>query len=204
MTTTGTWVAPHLRTTDWYIFNKLYMCMVKNIDSMSVDYIRIFGHPASGDGLTDKETANELITRMLSIEQMAEYYKNGVTVQVVNVKDTKDIYERISNHLLAWKEIMRTSFNNRAAPIEDLLLLDKLASTVYAYAAPLLTTTDVQSMLARRTGNVMWVNRESIMKPLTPTGEIITKPVIPERLSMAESFGMSSHPYDDKDPSKWG
>ena len=130
----STWIKESQRTTDWYIFNKLYMCMVKNIDSMSVDYIRMFGHPASGDDQSDRETANELVIRMLSIEQMAEYYKNGVTVQIVNPKDTKDIYERISAHLLAWKEMMRTSFNNRAAPVDDLLLLDKLATVVYSHA----------------------------------------------------------------------
>ena len=198
----STWIKESQRTTDWYIFNKLYMCMVKNIDSMSVDYIRMFGHPASGDDQSDRETANELVIRMLSIEQMAEYYKNGVTVQIVNPKDTKDIYERISAHLLAWKEMMRTSFNNRAAPVDDLLLLDKLATVVYSHAGPLLTTTDVQSLLARRTGGVMSISRENIMKPLNDVGEVETKKVVPERVSMAEAFGMSSRPYDD-DPTRW-
>lgn len=189
MSSAGTWVPEKDRDTSWYIFQRLFMCRVKYIDSMSADYIKIFGMSASGDSVVDNETANELVIRMLSIDQMVEYYKLGVTVQVVNFKDTKEIYERISDHLNAWKHKMATDFHVREAPIDDLLLLDKLASVVYKHAVTLLTQNDVDSILFRRTTSVMKFTRQTIMKPLKTTViNPIEEPKVPERLSMSDSF----------------
>ena len=145
----GTWIPVNQRTTAWWIFNHLFMCRVSNIQTMSVEYIKQFGMPSSGVQQYDKETANELIIRPLSISQMADFYKNGVTVHVINIADTKEIYERITDHLNFWKERISISYHIKDAPVDDLLLLDKLANVVYVHAVPQFTTEIVDSILAR-------------------------------------------------------
>jgi hypothetical protein len=195
----ATWVPEKDRTTAWWIFSRLFMCRVTNIQSMSVEYIEKFGMPASGYEQYDKETANELVTRMLSINDMVEYFRNGVTVHVVNFKDTKEIYERISDHLNLWKQKLENSFHVKDAPIDDLLLLDKFANVVYKYAAPQFTTEMVDSLIARRMSSAMKFNRQNILSPLKNKvinpidGTTTEESKIPERVSMSDSF-LASRP----------
>lgn len=191
MVASATWTPPENRDTSYFIFKKLFMCKIKNIDSMSIDYIRIFGSPTSGDTTSDYGTTNELITRMLTINQMVEYYKQGITIHVVNYNDTKEIYDRISDHLNAWKTKLNTSFHVREAPIDDLVLLDKFASVVYQHAVRLMDTKYVDSILSRQIAGTLNVTRDNILAPLKSMSTTINpieedKP--PERLSMASSF----------------
>jgi len=187
----GTWVPENMCDAAWYIFKKLFMCRVKNIDSMSPEYIRMFGSPDSGDSVIDQETANELVIRMLSINEMVEYFRNGVVVHVVNYSDTKEIYERISNHLNAWKLKIEREFHVRDAPVADLVLLDKFASTVYKHAVTLFDNTYADSILARQTSQLMKFNRQNILKQPDQVNPVTNEIVHPERLSMAESFDRS-------------
>ena len=184
----GTWVPEKERTTAWCIFNELFMCRVANIQTMSAEYIAHFGTPDSGDPVVDRETANESVIKMLTINQMAEFFKQGTLVYVVNLKDTKVIYERIVDHLNAWKQRMSDTLNNSNAPIDDLLLLDRLAGSVYKHAAPQFTTAMAESLIARRAGSVMRVNRDSVLKRPVDATTINPIPEKPERVSMAESF----------------
>ena len=135
------------RDTAWYIFNQKFMCRVRFIDTLSTDYIKIFGMPSIFDKHEDRATANELNEYYLTIAQIAEYFKRGINVRVVKEKDTKEIYERISQHLEAWKEELRTTFNIKDAPIDDLILLDELAVAVYQHAKHHFTREFVSSSL---------------------------------------------------------
>lgn len=187
----ATWTPESERDTSYYIFKALFLCRVTFIQTLSTDYINLYGFPASGDNRTDQETANELVSRMLTISQMSEYFKEGIIVHVVDYKDTKEIYERISNHLNAWKYKLNNEFNIRDAPLDDLLLLDKLASAVYPHAITIMDTAYVDSLLAIRASNVMSVPRDKILSPLRPKNEIVGGDVASNtksRISMADVF----------------
>jgi len=185
----GTWCDPSSRDSRWYVFKQTYMCRVPYLKSMSTDYIRHFGIPTSGDPIYDKQTANELVTRMLTIVQMVEFYKQGTSIYVVNPKDTKDIYMRITDHLNFWKQQLENGWHMRDAPIEDLMLMDKFANAVFNHARQF-TTEIVESLVARKVAGTMRVNRQQIM------GKRINKPPVddngdrklPEREGMAEMF----------------
>jgi hypothetical protein len=157
---------------------------------MSTDYVALHGMPTCGDPIYDKGTANELVTRMLTINQIAEFYKNGVTVEVVKYSDTKVIYELIVDHLSSWKQKMATSFHTKNAPLEDLILLDKLASVVYKFAQPQFTTEVVDSLIARRMSSALKHTKENILAKPKPTviNPIEDAPAIPQRETMADSF----------------
>ena len=189
----GTWVAEGMRDTRYYIFKKLFNCRISNIQSMSVDYLQHFGMPVSGHPEYDKEISHELIERLLPISEMVKYFNDGVTVEVVNYSDTKVIYEYITDHLNFWKNRIEDSFNARGAPIDDLIVMDRFAMSVYKHAVHQFTIEVVESILARRMSSVMRLSIDNIMgggpKPLVvnANGEV-EQEKIPERISMAEAF----------------
>jgi hypothetical protein len=193
----GTWIPEDQRDTRWYIFKKTWLCSVSSFEARTVEDIQHFGVPTSGDPLYDKAMQEERISTMMTIDQMAEYFKRGITVGVVKYADTKLIYEAISNHLQAWKQKLEDGWHTRNAPIEDLILLDKLAMAVYAHARHQFTTEMVDSILARRMAGALRVSRSQIMgngpkvieiNKDPETGEETREEKLPERQSMAEVF----------------
>lgn len=120
----------------WKLFNIMFSCTVRSVDNYSIDHLAMRGMIDSGSALKNKQTANALVYREMTINTMVELYKTGATVNIVNPADTKKIYEIVAEHLEDWKEYLRTQMNTGDAPIEDLILLDKFASIVYKHALP--------------------------------------------------------------------
>lgn len=179
------------RTTAWWIWNKLFMCRVPYLQTMSPDYIREYGVLASGDPVRDKALSSEMTTTMLSIAKMIEYYGKGVTVGVVRYEDTKKIYEYISNHLQAWKRELEYSVH-ADAPVDDLLLMDRFASAVYTHARHQFTQDYADGIIARRLAGGMAVNKNTLFKPKAESVPV-TNPDdphenLPARQSMADVF----------------
>lgn len=185
------------RTTAWYIFFKKFRCQLPNIDTYSKDYVRNFGMPSSGDLAIDRQLANEIVDRLLSIAEIAEYHSSGTNIRVVHYEDTKEIYERITDHLNFWKKEMEDSYHPVTVPMEDLIKLDKLAAAVHPHAKYQFTTEIVESIMSRKMSNMMRVSRRNIMgaAPTTaPAGEE-AKPVdnTHQHVSMAELFAEQSN-----------
>jgi hypothetical protein len=151
--------------TDYYIFEKLFWCRIPFNQSRSVEHIKHFGTPMSGDPERDQQTANELVDRMITIERMVEYWKGGVQVHVRNRADTKLIYEYISNHLQGWKNHLGHSLNVGDAPLQDLVDLDEFANVVYSHAKYQFTKEFVEDVLHRRLGSVLKVGRSQLFQP---------------------------------------
>lgn len=189
----GTWIPESQRDHRWYIWHKKFLCRIPNIHTMSIDYIKNFGMPTCGDNQFDRETANELKTMMLTINDMMDLFGKGVTIAVVNIRDTKEIYERITDHLVAWKQHLENGWHVKNAPIDDLLQMDKFAGVVYKYAQPQFTTQTVESILARRMSSTFRVGRDRIMGGLSPKVTVINgdgekEEKKPERESFADSL----------------
>lgn len=190
------WVPENQRCTAWYLWNRMFMCRVPFIHTMSMDYLQHFGMPSSGDAAIDRQTANELVVRMLSIHDMVEFYQRGVTIAVVQIKDTKIIYELITDHLNAWKRELEIALNTRNAPIDDLILFDKFANVVYRHAKYQFTEEIVESILHRKMAGAMRVHRANLFKytPYDPKpvknkdGEETDQHKYPDRISMADIF----------------
>lgn len=193
----STWIPESERDSRYYIFRVLFKTRVSNIQTMSIDYLQHFGMPSVGDARLDAESTNELVTRMLPISEMAKLHKDGVNIRVVNYADTKLIYEHVTDHLNYWKANLENGFHTRGAPIEDLILLDKFAVSVYAHAKYQFTTEMVDSIVARRMSSTLRVSRENILKKKPQEILVINEEtgttekqeeVFPERVSMAEIF----------------
>lgn len=182
-------------TTDYYIFEKLWWCRVPFNASRSVDHIKHFGTPMSGDPDRDRATANELVDRMITIERMVEYSKTGVHVYVKNRNDCKEIYEAISLHLQSWKRHLESSLNTGDAPLQDLVDLDQFANLVYSHAKYQFTNQWMEDVLQRHIssslrvsrGN-MFVSKPTIMPEDTRSDEDRLREQYPDRQDMSDIF----------------
>ena len=176
----------------WRIWNLKFQCRVTNIESMSVEYIKLHGMPSSGDPARDKEVANELVFRMLTIAEMLEYFEKGIIVRVSDIADTKSIYTHISDHLNAWKNQLENSMHTRGAPIDGLLLMDKFAQVVYAHAKSQFNGEFIESLAVRQISSVMRHDRSNILAPKviesTTINAITEEDRYPKRASMSEIF----------------
>jgi hypothetical protein len=183
------------RDSAWYIWNSLFMCRIPYIHTRSLEHIQMYGIPTCGDPLADREAVKEKVTTMLTIAQMIEYFERGVTIGVVKYDDTKKIYERITDHLNAWKSELHNCLNVKDAPLEDLIVMDKFANAVYQHAKYQFTPEIVDSILAREMEAAMPVNRGNVLQGgppgigVTRIRAIKDEPTGPiDRSSMADIF----------------
>lgn len=206
----SSWVPVEQRTPAWWLFHELFHCRAQRIQLMSMEEMKEYGTPTSGDPDFDAQMRNERVDVMLPIagpRSMVTYWDQGITIGVANEKDTKRIYELIANHLEAWRHHLTTDLNNRGAPLDELLKLDKFASVVYKHAKFHFPKDFVDSILARQVSNSR-VSRANLQaayeqKPVVINGETGEKEVdhqklieeqYPDRVSMADAFkrGQSS------------
>ena len=185
----------------FYIFDYLFECRIPNLESTSVDYIRHFGTPTTGDQRIDNELANELITTFLPIATMVEHYKNGVRVYIPRYEDLTFMYDCVSNHLNAWKTRMEHAINIGEAPIEDLIDLDQFANALYDKAKYQLTPDIIDSLFMRHISSNTRLNKGGLFKdspkPLDTTKQAPDGTVqlnsekdsrYPERTSLTDLF----------------
>lgn len=113
------------------IFKQLYLVRVPVLQMRTVEDIKEFGVPISGDDPTDKMIADEQRQVMLPISRLVELFQQGCKIGVVIDTDTKKMYEAISTYLEIWKNKMTGSLNKANAPIDDLLSMDAFAQAIY-------------------------------------------------------------------------
>lgn len=163
---------PPVSDTTTLIWDRLFMCRIPNLQTMSEEYIRFFGMPTTGDPGIDKEMSNQLITTMISIAKMVEYSKDGISIRVVKTEDVKTIYEFISLHLQAWKHQISNGINIGNAPIDDLIAMDSFANIVYDKAKFQFTRTMADSIMTRYLSNSSKINKTNFFKEGTDPTEV--------------------------------
>lgn len=129
------------------IFDRKYEVRIKKIDNMSVEEIEFYGMYSTGDKEYDNELNNEIITRWMSINEMVEYFKRGKPFSIVDPKYTQEIYDVVHQYLLHWKDRLQNSLNIGNAPIDDLIALDSMASSLHGYACQYMKVQKSQSSL---------------------------------------------------------
>lgn len=130
---------------------------------MSDEYLDEHGILYLNDKEYDDRIQNQWITKYLTINDMVELQKRGVDIVVLNIDDTKKIYDIICDHLNAWKDVLTTGLNTYKVPYDDLIELDKLASRIYPYAKNLELTNFVDSVLKRTAAEVSLFPTKELM-----------------------------------------
>jgi len=167
-----TWVPEDQRDTRWYLWNKKFLCSVRYGDTFTVERLRNQGIYTSGDPSVDRAMMNERTRFYLSINDMVEYFRQGILVGVVNREDTAKIYDYVSNHIAAFRREIAIAWDLKDIPVEDLVLLDQFASTVYEHAKHEFTKEVANSLMARRMDEIVGFSIDNIL------GEAKNEPVV--------------------------
>lgn len=189
------------------IFHEPYAVTIPYLQMRSVEDIEFFGVPTTGIPEIDRSVANTPQRIMIPISAMAEYFKQGAEIGIVYRDDTKRIYNAISAHLSAWKEHLLQSMNVHNAPLEDLLLLDRLAHVVYDHAKYHFQPETINSIFSRMSNNSLStafkrvVEREEAIRSENGLGDKYRNPKpqveedpYPKRQSLSEYFGGRTTP----------
>lgn len=145
----------------WEIY---YKVRLPYLQSRTLDDIREKGTIVSGIPAYDNDVHNQLFTTYLTISQMADYFKEFVPIRVCDTTDTKLIYEAITRHILAWKAQLEKGLNVGDAPIEDLILLDRFANTVYEHAKYQFTSDGANSSFVQYITGKSGLNMQNLLK----------------------------------------
>lgn len=116
------------------IFEARFQCRVRSIDLVSEDEMRNWGSYTTLDRDIDHALMDDRTMVAWPIERMAEHHAKGLPISIVRYKDTEIIYDYVTRHLEAWKRILHTGINIGDAPIDDLMKLDRFASSIYDHA----------------------------------------------------------------------
>lgn len=117
-----------------YIFKYKFRALYPQQASRSAEDIKYYGTPTVGDEAIDRAMANQWVDTYLTISQMVDFYKRGISVKIYDKADTASIYECISYHLNTWKNHLSSGINKKSAPLEDLRALDEFSNMVYEHA----------------------------------------------------------------------
>lgn len=164
------------------VWEKLFRCSVPFKHTQSQAEIRLFGLPTTGSFAHDERMLNEPVDVMLTIDQMVEYNKTGVTISITKHEDTKVIYDIIRDYLDSWNSRLSSGINTAKAPIDDLLALDKLAQVIYPFASGYFTKNENGLSMMRMFSGSSWISRDSLDKRV----EINNTKIIPNKY---ESLG---------------
>lgn len=170
------------------IWDYYFKVRISYLQARSIDHIKLLGVNITGNKDVDNDIENQLITTYMSINSMIDYFKEGVTIRVVEYKDTKTIYEYISLHLAAWKERLFRGINIGNAPVDDLIVMDYFASTVYEHAKYNLVENLPDSIAIRYAASIQSLNPFNFLNKTAAkhtANEVIT---YPERDSYANFF----------------
>lgn len=116
------------------IFFKRYRIRMTAKDVRSIEQMRARPTYSSGDTKLDKSILNTETIVYSTINEMVEFYREGVSFFLTQAEDSRTIYEAVTDHTGYWRETMMKALNVRNAPIEDLILMERFAASIYKHA----------------------------------------------------------------------
>lgn len=179
----------------YQIWHTTFLCQMRQIDTMSVDYIKIFGVLDTGDPALNNAALQQLEYRRLTIIEMLKYFDQGINVYVKRVEDCKTIYILIQTHLENWAQEAKVALRPDAVPTNELLIMERFANVIYEHAKWYLDKELEGSRFARSFKN----DKRSVLNLLKPVSDIsqeaqalILEPAA--RQSLASVFASSAPP----------
>lgn len=119
------------------IFDSAYQIRMRYIDTMSPEELSLYGQIITGDQAIDSSYSKQYITTVRSIYQLAQLMEDNIPFFLLEPNAPVEIYNSLENYIKYWVKTMDMSLSTAMAPLEDLIILDELASKVYPHAKPL-------------------------------------------------------------------
>lgn len=116
------------------VFHFYYKCYIPQHFLYSQDFIDTFGLPTSEDRAVDRELAYSPVLSRLTISEMALHLDQGAVITLYEPNRSVTIYQTIREHLQDWELKVQSGMTNREPPLEDLRMLDALATELYKVA----------------------------------------------------------------------
>ncbi len=116
------------------IHENLFRIQMKSRDIRTREEIEEYGTYISGEKDIDDYAGDEIRTIYITIENMINYYKRGIILYIPRQEDTDAIYKIIDEYLIKWKLKIESSFHPEEAPLDDLLLYENFAQTMFGVA----------------------------------------------------------------------
>lgn len=188
-----TLVTSEKNNVQYKLWHSTYLCQMRAIDTMSVDYIKIFGVLDSGDSTLNNASINQLEYRRLTPIEMIKYFDQGVSVYIKNPVDCKEIYILIQTHLMNWAQEAKMSLRPDAIPKEELRIMENFAQAIYEHAKWYLDDALAETPFARTIGR----DSKSVLNLLKNPNEAANKDengIVkhPPRRSLADVFVSSA------------
>lgn len=188
------------------IWDNLYMVRMRQRDTYSTSQLSRFGLPTVGHAGYDREMHNSPSTVMLSINDIVENFRVGIPMHFVDNANVEEMYTIVNAYLAAWEKMLRQGVNMRSAPLEDLMLLDRMCVELFTQSRIFngpreqhigKTISELFGDLDG-SGNLGLVDMRSLIRE-TPNESASAKPPEPERhQSYAESF--SHYAFSGQNP----
>lgn len=105
-----------------------FYCLLPRFATFSYDSLEKFGAYRS---YNENQCAVQKEWKVMTIDSMIEYFKQGVVVELVNAKDCEKIYTIIIDHLRLWRDYGRYYGHPYNPPIDDLKYLDEFANLLH-------------------------------------------------------------------------
>lgn len=121
-------------SSDVYIFERTFLVRTTHAATLDPIEVEMFGIVSTGVKNYDPPIERPT-TCYLSIAKMATIFDKGHPIALINKADVKRVYEYIQYHLESWMSVLANGINAIEAPFDDLLILDRFASSVYGVAA---------------------------------------------------------------------
>lgn len=88
----------------------------------------------SGDKNIDQMQMKALTPVYVTINDMVEYFREGINVRLTDDKDAVKIFDALMDHVGCWKDAMVKMLNIGDTPVDDLILMEEFAISIYDIA----------------------------------------------------------------------
>lgn len=131
------------------IWTRLFPVRMPYLQTRDVEDLKYFGFRISGIAELDREREREMIDSELTINDMFEKWRQGITIRVKRYDDTLVIYRIIQAHILKWVDTIQYGVNiGKPEVVRDLIELDEFAAVVYNKAVAVFTPEQKKTAIA--------------------------------------------------------
>lgn len=116
------------------IWDDVYRVTMHSGDMRSIAEQQARPDLLSGDKRIDRAQKNALAPCLITIDDMVEYFREGIQFYVEGPEDALKILTAIMDHTGTWREATQTTLNLYDAPMEDLILMEEFAASIYEIA----------------------------------------------------------------------